>query len=308
MSDAVIVGGANMDLHARSLAPVIVGTSNPGVADLTPGGVGRNVAENLARLGTSTAFISAVGDDPLGDDVLAHTAEAGVEVSLVRRRSGRTGTYNAILDADGEMVVAIADMAAVDAVTPLVIEAARGAIARARVLVLDGNIPAATIGAALDIATEAGVPVAFDPVSVPKASRVVDEITPKRRVFMVTPNRAELAALSGTSTDTDDDLVLAAQQVHKRGVRVVWVRLGARGSLLSDGDRVTWLPATRAPGEIVDVTGAGDATLAAFCHAWLGGAEPLDAARFGHAAAALTCRSPDTVRSDMSDDLVRSLL
>ena len=49
----VVVGGANMDLKARSAATLVTGTSNPGSTRMSPGGVGRNVAENLARLGTA---------------------------------------------------------------------------------------------------------------------------------------------------------------------------------------------------------------------------------------------------------------
>ena len=60
------------------------------------------------------------------------------------------------------------------------------------------------------------------------------------------------------------------------------------------------------PAEVVDVTGAGDAMLAAFCHALLDGAEPAAAAAYGHAAAALTIASPHTVRPDLTDRLVRS--
>ena len=56
------------------------------------------------------------------------------------------------------------------------------------------------------------------------------------------------------------------------------------------------------------MTGAGDAMLAAFCHAMLGGAAPADAAAYGHAAAALTVASPHTVRPDLTDRLVESLL
>jgi len=59
---------------------------------------------------------------------------------------------------------------------------------------------------------------------------------------------------------------------------------------------------------VVDVTGAGDAALAAFCHALLAGATPREAAAYGHAAAALTIADPHTVRPDLSDSLVRSLL
>ena len=97
----VVIGGANVDVHARGAAPLVGGTSNPGSTSLGNGGVGRNVAENLARLGTPTRLVAGVGRDPLGDQLLDETAAAGVDVSLVRRTAAPTGTYTAVLDADG---------------------------------------------------------------------------------------------------------------------------------------------------------------------------------------------------------------
>jgi pseudouridine kinase len=55
-----------------------------------------------------------------------------------------------------------------------------------------------------------------------------------------------------------------------------------------------------------DVTGAGDAMLAAFAHALLAGHSPVAAARYGHAAAALTLESPHTVRPDLTSQLLES--
>ena len=91
----VVVGGANVDVKARSSVRAVARTSNPGSARLSSGGVGRNIAENLARLGTTTHLVSAVGDDPLGDQLVRSTAEAGVGVEHVARLDRPTGSYTA---------------------------------------------------------------------------------------------------------------------------------------------------------------------------------------------------------------------
>lgn len=306
MSDVVVIGAANMDLRARSTEPFVPHSSNPGTTVLSPGGVGRNVAENIARLGTSVALISVVGDDPLGDDVIDWTTAAGVDCSLVRRRPLRTGTYNALLDANGELVGAVADMAAADEISPLVVEAARDVLAGARLLVLDGNLAPATITHALDLAGTLGRAVVLDPVSVPKAARMAEALGPWRPVRMVTPNRAELAALTSLPTTTRDELGTAVERLHDVGVEIVWARLGAEGSVISDERGLTKLAAPRTT--LVDVTGAGDAMLGAFCHALLEGSDPREAARYGQAAAALTVASAHTVRPDLSDQLIRRTL
>ncbi len=303
----VVIGGANIDVKARSGAPATQQTSNPGTGSMAPGGVARNVAENLARLGTRTHLIAAIGRDALGDSLLAQTSAAGVRLEFIQRSVRPTGTYTAILDFDGELIVAVADMAATDDLGPDHISQARDIIATAGLLVLDGNLSLATLEHAFDLAATADVPTILEPVSVPKAKAAATLIAADRPLFAVTPNRDELTALTGLPARTDRQLRLATERLHRRGVQHVWVRLGARGSVFSSAStEATFIPAV--PTAVEDVTGAGDSMLAAFCHALLEGQGPVDAARFGHAAAALTIASPYTVRPDLTPRLVRAAL
>jgi pseudouridine kinase len=305
-ASVVVVGGANMDVKARSGRAVVAATSNPGTATMAAGGVGRNIAENLARLGTRTHLVAAIGADPLGDQVLSATSGAGVHVEHVRRTAAATGTYTAVLDADGELVVAVSAMAATDELSPQQVDAARDLLAAASMVVLDGNLAAKTLELALDLAAGSGSRVVLEPVSVPKAAALAPVLEAGRPVFAVTPNRDELASLTDLPTRNARQVRTAARSLHDRGVELVWVRLGAAGSLLSSPDGEDELAPV--PAEVVDVTGAGDAMLAAFCHALLDGADPAAAAAYGHAAAALTVASPHTVRPDLTDRLVRSQL
>ncbi len=300
----VVVGGANMDVKARSTRDVVPATSNPGTGSMAPGGVGRNIAENLARLGTRTHLVAAIGVDGLGDQVLAATSAAGVHVEHVRRSARATGTYTAVLDAAGELVVAVADMSATDELGPDQVAAARDLIAGAGLLVLDGNLAPATLAFALDLATTSGVRTVLEPVSVPKAAALAVLVGADRPLFAVTPNRDELTALTGLPAGSDPELLASAAALHARGVSHVWVRLGERGSLLSSTGGHTFLDAVATT--VQDVTGAGDAMLGAFCHALLRGDDAVAAAAYGHVAAALTVASTHTVRPDLTDRLVRA--
>ncbi len=303
----VVIGGANVDVKARSTSSATQQTSNPGHGSMTPGGVGRNIAENLARLGTRTHLIAALGRDALGDSLLAQTAAAGVRLEFIQRSDRPTGTYTAILDSDGELIVAVADMAATDGLAPDHVSQARELIASAGLLVLDGNLAPATLAHARDLAGAAEVRTILEPVSVPKAKALSASITADRPLYAVTPNRDELTALTGLAARTDRQLRIAADHLHERGVQHVWVRLGERGSFLSGAaSDPAFIPAV--PTAVEDVTGAGDSMLAAFCHALLEGQDPVDAARFGHAAAALTIASPHTVRPDLTARLVLAAL
>ncbi|MDB5044801.1 MAG: carbohydrate kinase [Deinococcus sp.] len=291
----VVVGGANVDLKAHTLAPVILGTSNPGLTTQTAGGVARNIAENLARLGVAVSLVSAVGRDNLGDALLADSKAAGVDMRFVMRVNEQlTGTYMATLNHEGELLVAVSDMTVLNVLTPTALHDRRAVLRGATWVVADGNLTEATLTHLMTLAAEAGIPVAFEPVSVPKALQIRSAVQAGFAPHTITPNLLELGALVGHEVaDTQDAIRSAAQELHAQGIHTVWVRRGQSGSLLSTPTTLTELPTL--PAKVTDVTGAGDAMLAAFLAALLAGVAPAEAARQGHAAAALTVESTHTV-------------
>jgi pseudouridine kinase len=308
----VVVGGANMDIKAHSRDAVQLRTSNPGTARTTPGGVGRNIAENLARLGSPTHLVAAIGRDAFGEQVTAMTRAAGVMVDHLVAGDEPTGTYLAVMDANGELLVAVANMVAAESLAVAQLGTVRELVARADLLVLDGNLPPEVCAWLLDIAAVTGVPVVLDPVSVAKARHLATTLSPQRPLLALTPNHDELESVVGEPVEPSRAGILrAARKVHDLGVEHVWVRRGTRGSLLSsrgeDGrESVVTIPAP--PTRSVDVTGAGDSMTAGFVHALLRGDSPVEAARFGQVTAALTVASPDTVRPDLSTRLVEAEL
>ncbi len=308
----VVVGGANLDIKARTAAPLVPRTSNPGRSYTSPGGVGRNIAENLARLGTPVELVAPIGSDALGAGLRAETAAAGVGLTHLLPAAA-TGTYLAVLDHDGELAVAVASMAATDAIRPADLEPVADLVGTAAVLVIDGNVPAAACGWLLDRAAAAGVPVVLDPVSVAKAAPLATLLSPDRPVLALTPNSDELASILGCAASELSELAAvagAAARLHDRGVVHVWVRRGAQGSLLSSrsGGRTTAHQIPAPSVDVVEVTGAGDAATAALVHALHTGRSPVDAARFGQAAAAVTVATVHTVRPDLTTDLLRSII
>ena len=310
-----------LDTKLRTAARPVLATSNPGTASWTAGGVGRNIAENLARLGSPTLLVAAVGDDLAGESVLGRTAAAGVDCRHVLVSGHPTGTYAAVLDDRGDLLIAVADMRATDELSvsdlagvPLLLEDA-GAV------VLDANLRTEAARWVVDAAARAGVPVVVEPVSVAKATGLAPVLDGSSPVHTVTPNVDELAALLGAPADAGtgggsrlddvDALGAAASRLHNRGVEHVWVRRGTRGSLLSTATpgarrRVVLVGAPEV--EVADVTGAGDSMTAGYVHALLQGADVVEAARYGQVLAGLTCASPDTVRADLTPGLVAASL
>jgi pseudouridine kinase len=295
--DVVVIGGLNMDTLARIKGFSVPGSSNPGTTTTAHGGVGRNVAENLARLGSPVRIIGVVGDDDGGTALLEHLTTIDVDVRAVRRSADcATGTYTAVLDHTGDLVIGVADMAATESVVPDDVDLRT--IDDASWLVLDGNLPPETVAHCLALADEANVPVVLDPVGVAKAAR----LGRLAALHTFTPNTAELTAWAGT-----DDLDDARAKAHAQGVDVVWLREGMHGSTLHTGDGAS----TRlrlSPAPVVDVTGAGDAMLAAYVHRLRAGDAIPVAGWFATAAAWLTVSAQGAVRHDLTESLVRKTL
>lgn len=289
MTDVVVIGASAIDLKATGAAPLIPATSNPGVVSASPGGVGRNIAETLARLGSTVRLVSRVADDAFGRLVLAETAAAGVDVSEVHTDAERTATYVAALDADGSLSVAVSDFAAIDTMT--LEHVARISLRGVGHVVLDANLPIPVLGAALTRAAEAGALVTIEPVSVVKALRLEGLLTATTAypVHLITPNEDEYAALAARL----DPFRLAAHVCMRRGLAGSRLIVGPEAEPLD-------IPAVRVPAEEVrDVTGAGDSATAGLIHALVCGANLDQAVAFGHAVAARTVRSDLTVPTDL---------
>ncbi len=276
MADVIVIGGANIDIKAKVVGHHLLGTSNPGTVTTTAGGVGRNIAHNLARLGISSALISAVGDDAHGDTLLRQTEAAGVDVSLIQRQHFATGTYVAQIDGDGELVGAVSDMRILDLLTPDIIRMHATKIHAARFVVADCNLPIDTL---LAIAEIAGHKLALEPVSVQK-SKKLPLLLKTHPVFLATPNLHQLEALIGTR-----DVDRAAKDLHARGLRNIVIHAGAEGAFASDGAVLDHVAAENGT-SVQDVTGAGDAAMAGLVCGLLRGETLIKAAARGQATAA----------------------
>lgn len=191
-----MVGGANIDIKVAIKNATIMATSNPGTATVSVGGVGRNIAHNLARLGTPTKLISAVGRDPEGERLLAETAAAGVDVSAVRR-NGTTGTYSAVLDRTGELLIGVSAMDVIDTLTQRALGRSRRAIEGAAFLIADCNLPRSSLQWLHQCAKQSGIPFLVEPVSAVKVEKLNAILRRGAAIHTVTPNLQQLAALTG---------------------------------------------------------------------------------------------------------------
>lgn len=290
MAEVLVVGACAIDLKAVPGTPLVMATSNPGSVTATPGGVARNIAENLARLGTEVRLASRVGRDGFGRLVLVETAEAGVDVSAVSTDAERTATYLATLDHDGSLSVAVSDFAAIDTMT--ISHLASEAFDGVGYVVLDANLPIPVLRAAIERSNDVGAMIILEPVSVAKAARLA-QLGGAGPVHLLTPNEDEYASLA----QVIDPLSLSSWICLRRGVE--GSRLIYGPGIRPDFDAVD-IPAVPVPaGDVRDVTGAGDAATAGLVHALAQGGSLEDAVAFGHTVAAHTVCSERSVAHDL---------
>ncbi|MBO6717028.1 MAG: carbohydrate kinase [Rhizobiaceae bacterium] len=296
-----IFGGAVFDRKYRARQPLVPGTSNPVDGSHSHGGVGRNVAENLARLGARVLFSTIVGNDATGDALIGHLDSVGVDTGRVMRTSVRpTAEYAAILDEHSELALGIADMAIFDLYGPEQLDRAWPATAAAEWVLADCNLPAQVLADLAARCRAAGKRLAANTVSAPKAVKLRGLL---ERIDLLFTNREEAGALLGNDAAT---AVECAEALRQAGAQTALVTAAAEGyALLADG-AVDWYAAP--PASPVDITGAGDSMVAGTLFRLLNGDGLADAARAGALLAARTTETSDSVLAELSPDFFARLV
>ena len=297
-SYAVVVGGVNVDIGGRSFKALVGEDSNPGEVITSLGGVGRNIAHNMSLMGIDVRLLSAYGDDLNGERVAASCSELGIDLSHALRVPGATtSTYLYITDPEGEMALAVSDMEVCKRITPEYLSANLALLQNAQVVVADANIPEESLKF---LAENLFVPLFVDTVSTAKAEKV-RSILPK--IHTLKPNRIEAELLSGVKIETEADAEKAAAVLLEKGVRRVFISMGAKGVFAATAKEKIWHGII--PGRMVNTTGCGDSFMGALVWAYLEGMNLKDTAAAGLAAGSITMESDETINPLMSAELLK---
>ena len=329
----VVVGGSIYDFVVRLAEGdlELKGGTHPGSLASSHGGVGRNVAAALARLGAGPRLVSAVGADREGRDIVRAGREAGLDTELVLV-AGRTATYTAFLDSRGDCKFGVGDMAVHGRVTPAVLRGMEPHLAASPMVVCDGNLSEEAVHALLDICHAHSVPFFYEPADLSKASKPLT--SPRHASITYTsPNLNELNSMLATlprppaplqpltadnvRTQVAEVGRAARQLVEHYGIQVVLVTLSEHGAVIvrrgehtaplpsrssgAGAGRVSgvWYPCTAPCPAVVSVSGAGDCLTAGFITALLRGRGQAAAVSAGLQAAKLSCAVsaavPDTM-------------
>ena len=290
-----VIGGANIDISAKSSAPITaVGDSHNGQISTSAGGVARNIAENLARLGSTVQLITGLGDDQLSAPVRESLDLPLLDISACYTPPNTpSDSYLSLYDSAGELVSAVNQMRLVKKITPSYLQTFEAQITSATLVIADCNLPPDTI---YWLASLPKRPVLFfDGVSMDKIIHLRPCLD---RIDGLKCNRLEAAALLNCAVPAaPDQLVTSLQQ---RGIDTVLLSLGADGVQLGRAGQQTHFALPKPPHNIASVAGAGDALLAGFLHSQQHGASDSAAMHFGLRAAQLSLSCTAAVHPDIA--------
>jgi ribokinase len=285
----LVVGSLNMDQVVHIPRPPVLGETllGAGSLKLVPGGKGANQAVAMARLGAPVAMAGRVGTDPFGEQLLkallADKVDTGLIVIDQQEASGVAFIFlspsgdNAIIVASGANMRVGQDREQLANIFE--------AIAQARALVLQLEIPLETVKTLIATGHNAGIPVVLN---LAPAQPLAWEALRQLQVLIV--NEVEASLLAATQIDNHEDALAVATTLHKQGIPIVIVTLGAQGAVLARDDgtgnsQAIYQPAPRV--RPVDTTAAGDCFVGAFTVALTEGQNSEDALRFAVHASAL---------------------
>ena len=296
---AVVVGGVNMDIGGRSHKALVPADSNPGQVRMSLGGVGRNIAHNMALLGVDVRLLTAFGDDMNAQRIAASCGELGIDISQCLTVPGAaTSTYLFIADEKGDMALAVSDMEIYDHVTPAFLAGRSRLLQNAQLIVIDTNIPAESIAW---LADNVKLPIFADPVSTAKAEKLRPVLG---KLHTLKPNRLEAELLSGVAITDQKSLDKAVDVLLGTGLRRVFVSLGGDGVYAAAHNQR--LHVSCCPGTMVNTTGCGDAAMAAIAWAYLEGTGLERTARAAMAAGSIAMESSETINPNMSAQALKA--
>lgn len=297
MPKVLVVGASNVDYVALSNNKLIRKDSNIGKLNITFGGVGRNIVENLAILEDDVSFITFLGNDSFGKELRKDLESINVKVYSPNKKE-RTSSYLAVLDSNGDMDVAICDTEIIDKSTVEDIKPFDDVISEFTSIVLDANINSKIIDHIFKEYSDKKILV--EAVSANKVKRYEKYLD---KIYLFKSNVLEAKHLLNLY---DAEPMLLAKRLMERGVKNVVITDGGKPVIIGENNEVVFI--TPKPIEkIISASGAGDSLFAGLIHGLINGASLVESVAFGIKVSQMTLMVEESVNKDIKKikDLIR---
>lgn len=297
MPKVLVVGASNVDYVALSNNKLIRKDSNIGKLNITFGGVGRNIVENLAILEDDVSFITFLGNDSFGKELRKDLESINVKIYSPNKKE-RTSSYLAVLDSNGDMDVAICDTEIIDKSTVEDIKPFDDVISEFTSIVLDANINGKIIDHIFKEYSDKKILV--EAVSANKVKRYEKYLD---KIYLFKSNVLEAKHLLNLY---DAEPMLLAKRLMERGVKNVVITDGGKPVIIGENNEVVFV--TPKPIEkIISASGAGDSLFAGLIHGLINGASLVESVAFGIKVSQMTLMVEESVNKDIKKikDLIR---
>ena len=222
-----VIGGSNIDICGASIEPLRNFDSNPGIVTVRYGGVGRNIAQILALLETRTQLVSVFSSDSYGQMMKADCESMGIDTSAsIVTGAYPSSMYIAILNSNHDMQVAMSDMRNLREMTPAHLDKVLSGLTKNDMIVIDANLDMECIRY---IAVNAPCPIAADPVSASKCTRLAEVLS---SISIFKPNVYEAEQLSGIRITDVESGRRCLDWFLDRGVKEILISMAEQGVLL----------------------------------------------------------------------------
>lgn len=297
-----VIGAANIDIQGFTEEKLLRKESNPGTVKICLGGVGRNISENMVRLGVNTKLITVTGGDHNSKKLIDECIECGIDMKhCLILPDENASIYLAIMSEKGDMEIALSDMRIEDRLTVDYIKSKSHILRNSEIIVLDACLPREVIEYILINFSEKKI--MLDPVSIKKARKVKDIIG---GFYTIKLNRNEAQYLSEIEIIDEKSLKDAVRYFIKKGVKRVYITLGEQGVFYGEKDYYNKYKSSSV--KVKNATGAGDAFMAGIVFGELYKGNIDDIAKFSTAVAILTLNHHDTVNPNMSIDNINKIM
>lgn len=300
------IGAANVDINGKSINPLIMKDSNPGNMNISVGGVTRNVMENLSLIGYPVKMISVTGNDNFGSFIREHSNKVGIDMtySLITDQRA-TSTYLAILDNNGDMLLALSDMNIIKSLTIDYLEKQKDVISNSDIIVIDPCLSQNEQLIPYICETYGESKAIFcDPVSCGYALKIKPYL---QYIHTIKPNEMELQILSDYPCKSLEQKKKACEVLINKGVKRVFVSLGADGCLYYDHTGCCIQKAFNKV-EMVNATGAGDAFMAAIVYCYVNNLDINTTLDYALASGIIALSSKTTINPEMSLDKIKDII
>ncbi|WP_409271822.1 carbohydrate kinase [Neobacillus sp. SCS-31] len=296
-SPIICIGGANVDRKFYAKEEITNETSNPVKSSTSVGGVARNIAENLGRLGEEVLLLSARGNDSEWDMIYELSSPFMNLEHVTPFENSSTGSYTAVLDKNGDLTVALADMDIYENITPELLIKNSNLLRKAKCIVVDLNCPGETIDFLSGFTSKYHIPLVVIPVSGPKMNRLPKNLNALTWLIV---NRDETETYMDIKINDEHDWKEAVKKWLKLGVKNVIITNGSKGVMAGfENGEIRYYPAIKTP-TVVDVTGAGDSFCSGVVYSWLQKKDLDYIIKSGLVNAHKTIMSKYTVRQELS--------